>query len=529
MAIKTLPTNTAHFTYQYDDSVVGSDQRAAALQATCETDLGRLESLFDEFNGFDNGNRVTVLVGIPGKGLASNGGYKSDGSTQITTVGWSAVTPAITADLGVRLEFIAEMAEVMMSLRNSRHPAKTWDAGHSDGEGLSQYLAEMFYPAAYYDSQLQHGPSRIRPWLNDPTRPDWITTNESTDGNSVSYGCVHLFIHFLHTQKGFGVKDIITKAGATPDATFTNLAGHGGGWTEFSGLLARFYPPRDAANIPITYSPQRCNLFPLYDDSRRNVIVDDEELPGTPSPNALDHVVTVSPGILCPPDKYRWGWVDPNSHLELTAYPQAFGNPVVSWTIDGVTVPAAGGNITVTGEVDIDREDAPGRPSVSTQTFHLSTSLADVSTKDGPAFKLTVYPAERPGTELLTVGVDVTEKYAAVSAYSTATWTRLHTHGIEYEPRFYQDREACRERFEDFVHRYVRYRDINILLTLPDPGPEELQRSARVLEQIIAELGRLAEIDAEMTTSLGRELARVLQVAPATLGVRDRAEGAVEN
>jgi hypothetical protein len=50
-------------------------QRAVAVQATCENDLTRLEDLFDEHNGFDNGNRVTVLVGNPGGGLASNSGY----------------------------------------------------------------------------------------------------------------------------------------------------------------------------------------------------------------------------------------------------------------------------------------------------------------------------------------------------------------------------------------------------------------------------------------------------------------------
>lgn len=520
MAIQTLATNTAHFTYQYDDTVVGSAQRAAALATTCESDLSRLEDLFDAAHGFDNGNRVTVLVGNPGGGLASNQGYHSDGTTKITMVGWSAVTPASTADTGVRLEFIAEMAEVMMSLRNSRQGMTTWDPGHSDGEGLSQYLAEMFYRSGYYDAQLGHGPGRMTAWLNDASRPDWITKNETTDKNANSYGCAFLFIHFLHTQKGYPVKSIITKAGATPEATYTNLTGHAGGWNEFSSLVARFFPARDGAGQPITYAPKQCNLFPLYDDDRRDLIVVADEVGGMPTPNALDHVATVSPGILCSADTYRWGWVDPNSHLELTVSPRGFGNPVVSWTVEGVAVPAGGGTITVTADVDLDRANAPGKPTRSSQTFHLTTAISDVSTADGPASKLSLSPQEHPGTERLTLEVKGTEKYAAgVAAYSTATWTTLHTHGVEYEDRFYRDREACRERFEDFVRTHVRYRVINILLTLPDPGPDELQRPLRMLEEIVEELARLVPIDAPMAVKLGLELARVLQVSPATLGV----------
>lgn len=53
------------------------------------------------------------------------------------------------------------MSEVLMSLRNSRAGSISWEPGGSNGEGLSQYLAELFYRSAYYDSQLQHGPGRI--------------------------------------------------------------------------------------------------------------------------------------------------------------------------------------------------------------------------------------------------------------------------------------------------------------------------------------------------------------------------------
>jgi hypothetical protein len=113
------------------------------------------------------------------------------------------------------------------------------ESGWQHGEGLSQFLAEMFYRSAYYDPQLQHGPSRITGWLNGSSRPDWVTTTEATDQNFVSFGCDFLFLHFLHTQKGCGVQYIITKGAANLEATYTALIGHGGGWADWSFRSAR--------------------------------------------------------------------------------------------------------------------------------------------------------------------------------------------------------------------------------------------------------------------------------------------------
>lgn len=525
MTIQTLATSTAHFIYQWDDTVNGSMQRAIALQATCENDLTRLEDLFDEYNGFDNGNRVTVLVGDPGGGLASNRGYHDDGTTMITTVAWSAVNPASTADIGVRLEFVAEMSEVMMSLRNARK-GDSWDPGGSNGEGLSQYLAEMFYRSGYYDNQLRHGPERMIPWLNDAARPPWVTNTEPSDTNTTSYGCALLFLHFLHTQKGYSVKNIITHGGKTLEDTCHNLTGNGGGWNEFSALLAKFYPSKDSSNNQIKYAPKQCNLFPLYDAGQRHidVQVDVVRVFGgaliTPGGSPVD----ISPGVLCPKDTYSWEWVNPNAYLRCTARPKGMGNPVVSWTVDSVAVPASGGSITVTGDVDLDRADHPESPARSIQTFRLWTSVRDVSTLDGPASQLTIHPMDFPGTERLTLGVQASEMYAAgITPYAVTTWTTLETHSVRYEPRYYADRERCREKWEEFILTHVRVKIINILLTLPDPGPGELQRPARMFEEIIQELARLSEVDAEMTTRLGGELARVLQISAATLGVRELA------
>jgi hypothetical protein len=517
MTINTLG-NSAHFVYKWDDTVNGSQQRAVALQATCEGDLAELESLFQEFHGFD-GNPVTVIAGNPGPGaLASNNRFHSDGTTAITVTAWSGVNPAATADAGARLEFIAEMSEVMMGLRNTRRGSTSWDPGGSNGEGLSQFLAELFYRPAYYDSQLQHGPDRIKGWLNGSGRPDWVTKTDPHDGNSVTYGCDFLFLHFLHTQKGYSVQDIITKGADKLEATYTALTGHGGGWAEFSGLLNRFYPVTDAAGNAIPpYAPTRCNLFPLYDDNRRDASIYGGEVDGQWIPLGGGGKVHVSPGFACPAADYTWQWVDPNTHLELAVRPAGFGNPVVTWVVDGVSVPAGSSFITVTGDVDVDVAAAPGHPTSSSKTFGLSTATAASGDIDGPLATLKLFPADKPGTEQLTIQVHVDEQYAAVPTYTDITWKALHTHSVRYEDQYYKDRAACLAQFADFVKTHVRYRHINILLTLPDPGPEELSRSARLIELIQAELGSLAQEDPETARLVRHELARTLQVSPQLL------------
>ncbi|MGZ4617399.1 MAG: hypothetical protein ACXV5Q_03070 [Frankiaceae bacterium] len=516
MAIKRLDSS-AHFVYKWDDTVNGSLQRAAALQATCEKDLSTLESLFGEFNGFD-GNRVTVIAGDPGSGaLARNTKFHSDGTTAITVTAWSGVNPAATADAGVRLEFIAEMSEVMMGLRNARRKSTTWNPGGSNGEGLSQFLAEWFYRSAYYDAQLGHGPRRITGWLNGSGRPDWVTKTDSKDDDEVTYGCAFLFLHFLHTQKGYSVQDIITKGADTLEATYTALTGHGGGWTEFIGLLNRFYPMTDSDKKPITYSPARCNLFPLYDDRRRSASIDWEEVGGPPIKLGGGGMVHVSPGALCPGGDYTWQWADPNTHLELSVRPVGFGNPVVTWVVDGVSVPTGSSSVTVTGDVEVDVAGAPDKPTATSQTFRLSTTTGTSNDTQGPLATLKLLPMDKPGTEQVTIQVRVDEQYATVPAFTEITWATLHTHSVDYDIRYHVDRAACQAKWDDFVKRHVRVKVINILLTLPDPGPVEFSRFARLIDQVQAELARLAKEDPKMARLLGQDLARTLRVSPRLL------------
>ena len=509
--IKTQGTS-AHFVYTYEDTFNGAQQRAAALQGTCEADLAKLEALFDATGGFDGGNTITVEVNSL-TGLGENNGYKTGGATKIKVVPWSAVASAATADDGARLEFVAEMAEVLMALRNSRAGSTSWNPGGSNGEGLSQICAEELYPAAYYDSQLGHGPRRITQWLNDATRPDWVTRTEGTDKNFTSFGCAQLFIHFLRSQHRYDLGEIITKAGADLEATFVNLTGSGGGWNEFKALLDRFFPTGK------TYSPPSCNPFPLYDDNRRSAAFSFTKKALRPPMVLPGGKVKVKPCFLEPEQEYAYDWIQLNLELRCTAQLRGFGNPVVTWLVDGVELPEAGGTVAVTGDVDVDRPDEPYQPSHTSETFDIRADAPkDVSTYLGHASAIALEPVDHPGHERLTIGVRVTEQYApGVPAYTDYSWDVLDTRFVSYEPRFSDDREQCESRVRDFVRRHVRYRHINILLTLPDP-PDEVISVAALVDAARAEVVELAaeepELAREASFALRRQLRLSSEVAP---------------
>ena len=130
---------------------------------------------------------------------------------------------------------------------------------------------------------------------------------------------------------------------------------------------------------------------------------------------------------------------------------------------------------------------------------------------------LKLFPLDKPGTEQLTIEVRVDEQYSTVPPFTNIALATLHTHSVRYEDRYYQDRAACLARWDDFVRRHVHFKAINILLTLPDPGPEELSRFARIIEQAQVELGRLAGEEPDTARLLGQELAQTLRVSPRLL------------
>jgi len=133
---------------------------------------------------------------------------------------------------------------------------------------------------------------------------------------------------------------------------------------------------------------------------------------------------------------------------------------------------------------------------------------------------LSLVPREHPGKERLIIGLQISEQYATdVPAFIDITWTELHTRSVQYELRYYSDRAACLAKWEDWLKRHVHHKQINILLTLPDPGPVELSWGARVVQELQGELAQVARTQPEIAAQLTQELARSLQISPKTLQI----------
>src|SRR5450631_811803 len=209
MSIQTLQT-TKNFVVKYDNSNSEAQGMAQAIANVCESEFTALTSWFGiaPGSGFGSSDQITVTVQSISKGGANNFGYQSGGNTTINVNFLPASFTATQADLIAPMMFVNEFVEVLMSFNNQKSGATTWVPNHSDGEGLSQFCGILRFPVGHY---LAYG-SWANQWLAS-SRTDYITNNESTDGDAVSFGCVLLFLFYLNTQLGFSPAQIIQAGG----------------------------------------------------------------------------------------------------------------------------------------------------------------------------------------------------------------------------------------------------------------------------------------------------------------------------
>jgi hypothetical protein len=221
MTIQTLQTTT-NFVIKYDDSNSEAQGMAQAVANVCENEFTVLTGWFNITlgAGFGVNDRITMTVQALSSGGANNFGYQSGGNTTINVNFLPASYTAAQANLIAPMMFVNEFVEVLMSFNNQKTGVTTWVAGHSDGEGLSQFCGILRFPVGHY---LAYG-SWANNWLSS-NRTDWITNNESTDGDAVSFGGVLLFLFYLNTQLGFSPAQVIQAGGSTPSATYANLTG----------------------------------------------------------------------------------------------------------------------------------------------------------------------------------------------------------------------------------------------------------------------------------------------------------------
>lgn len=230
---------TAHFEVSYDDSFSPVDgvQRANAFLFTCEQDFAMLQSWFAGVNF----NYAPLKVQIQN----ATGAAHWDGST--ITIKPGTGTPVAL----IRYFLILESSEQFMASANNG-----WFQGSNEGskgEGLSLFLGLEFLIA----NALPPVPAFLVPvWLND-LRGNFVDNAPDDPGDDETNGCTTAFIHFLHTQLGFSINQIIAAGADTLADVYTKLTGKHDAWNAFIGLINLHYPQ------PQTYNPATDNLFPV--------------------------------------------------------------------------------------------------------------------------------------------------------------------------------------------------------------------------------------------------------------------------
>lgn len=503
--IQTL-ASTTNFTIQYQDNFPNAIHRAQKLKADAENEFAQLRSWFKNTTGFGTGNRVVLQVDQAS--LANNNGYRTNGTMKIVMNPFDNMGVSDLADDAVMGLFIAEIIEVLMACRNFQTGTTTWIENHSDGEGLSRMAVGLFHPDGYY--QVLGGPF-VNGWLQSANRNDWISQNESSDTDGDSFGCSLLFLYWLRSQLGLGMVDMITKAGATLEATYHNLTGNSGAYTAFTDFIKPFFPVGKTATLK-TDDP-----FPLLTGQQRSVQLSFDEVSNGASTIAGQGVAHVSPFLTCPAKDYHYTIYNQAVRLRCSANTTGFGQPVYSWKINGQAV-GSFGSVSPTTTVYTDDPNTPYHQNTVNEPVNVNfQDDGDTSTYQGMSHELDLTNGDHLGHESLQIEVSVHEKYASNDTVATAGLATLDAQLLQYENQFYVDGAACSEAFHRKLSQYLEYNWIPIILTLPDPPPD-LYRGIRILEEISREIAAVARKNPAAAAEITRAVTAKLGISARLLG-----------
>jgi hypothetical protein len=228
----------------------------ALVSAIAEQDYGTLSAWFGS-GALSAGNQCRVTLQRLDSALAENFGWRSDGTTQIIVSQVDGVDDAavLTDETGMRL--VAELSEVSMSWRGQAFAGKPkWNAGWSNGEGLSLAAACELHPLGAY----QNAPKVfVTNWLDGSRDTTFLATPEQTDKNISSYGASALFIYYLRYQLGFSWEQICQSTGTSLAASYAELTGRTDAEDAFVGVFEQNYP----AGAPSGLNSN--NPFPLQE------------------------------------------------------------------------------------------------------------------------------------------------------------------------------------------------------------------------------------------------------------------------
>jgi hypothetical protein len=504
--IKTLG-QTTNFTIKYQDDLPNAKHRAHKLMGVIESDFSTLRAWFKNVDGFGPSNRITVqLEGSQGGGW--NQGYSSSGKTKIVADPYDANGTDPVADDCVMGIFVAEAIEVLMSWLNQHTGKTTWDAGGSNGEGLSRVAFGLLHPVGYYRF---FGPC-VNPWLLKNPRPDWLKTTEASDTDSVSYAEATLFIYWLHSERGYSWEDIVLKAGATLNDTYHALSGQNDAKHDFTTFIEP-YLPTGKSDFLDTDDP-----FPLKKGQQSVSLVCEE------APNGTSTVVDVGSAkvtpVFCAESKsYKYQTLDTPVSLTCTATPTGFAVPRFTWKLNGNVV-AVLETMTISATVTKDDPNDPMKPLISIQDISVYCTRNWPS--DGSqAEVLTITSKDHLGHEGLAIEVQVQELHLPSHQAASYAMCLLDTQAVKYEDAYYEDGSACRAAMLERLSEYKAYNPIPLYLTLPDPPPE-LRRAAHLIEQMRKDVEVIARTDAHLAAHLAKSLSASLGVSAHVFNVHAR-------
>ncbi len=268
--------------------------------------------------------------------------------------------------------------------------------------------------------------------------------------------------------------------------------------------------------------------FPLVGPGQRQVNLDWNTGERSRTKIASGTAVT-SPFALCPEKPYHFDIHSTPQILEFTATSSGFGQPIYSWWINGrpvappefVTLPAI---VTVDDTTNPTKHTTMSGSSPTTASAMVGIELAceRIPTTWREA-TLRVYTT---GLDIDVIGhVDLTVEVEAKDAHmspgvptSAVVWLTMHNETVVWEDQYTNDAGACRRQWRQITKRYLHYKHIDPLLTLPDP-PRAYGRVIREIQAVVVALEEARESTPEVAEAAERAVHVVFGLTSDGLGI----------
>ena len=382
-----------------------------------------------------------------------------------------------------------------------------WDAGSSQGEGLSRVLAEEIHPAS--------SSNFVNLWLGwARPRPDWINRNEPRNGvivrgdtDSIAFGCSAIFIYFLRYQLNFTYEQICGAGGDLLSDRYRNLTGATDDPAVRLSKLLDDHFGTGAVNLASN------NPFPLFEGADRKVFMAFGKGSATTFRLLESGHASIRPFLTCPVGDYPFIQYGSNVTQSITATTLGIGIPAFSWRINGKLLSGSSTGESVSATVDVPDPQNPGQPSRQTKEFTFDTSVTSSFGPAGGSSTLTLTSRSIDGDYLFDVKVEADETAVPKGAVSVTQSVMTHTRLIVYGGTYDDDRRTCERSFQGVVAaKLPRSQDLLARLhNLPDPPqPGYLGGVLEAAEHLREHLAGLAEHDHKTASDIAHYLSQTL-------------------